>query len=89
MVVKHLRSGYMRTIDKVYQVLANNTSKKYTTTQVAQELGLTRGDVSTYLTKLFQRGKINKTGTRPFYWQAKNDSGKFKKMIGVDGSLKN
>lgn len=78
----------MRTIDKVYQVLANNTSKKYTTTQVAQELGLTRGDVSTYLTKLFQRGKINKTGTRPFYWQAKNDSGKFKKMIGADGSLK-
>ena len=78
----------MRTIDKVYQVLANNTSKKYTTTQVAQELGLTRGDVSTYLTKLFQRGKINKTGTRPFYWQAKNDSAKFKKMIGVDGSLK-
>lgn len=58
-----------------------------TTTEIAQKVGLTRGDVSSYLTKLFMAGKINKTGTRPFYWQIKIQDSFFKKMIGYSGSL--
>lgn len=77
----------MRTIERIYQVLINNSSKKMTTTEIAQKVGLTRGDVSSYLTKLFMAGKINKTGTRPFYWQIKIQDSFFKKMIGYSGSL--
>lgn len=77
----------MRTIERIYQVLINNSSKKMTTTEIAQKVGLTRGDVSSYLTKLFMAGKINKTGTRPFYWQIKIQDSYFKKMIGYSGSL--
>ena len=58
-----------------------------TTTEIAQKVGLTRGDVSSYLTKLFMAGKIDKTGTRPFYWQIKIQDSFFKKMIGYSGSL--
>lgn len=77
----------MRTIERIYQVLINNASKKMTTTEIAQKVGLTRGDVSSYLTKLFMAGKIDKTGTRPFYWQIKIQDSFFKKMIGYSGSL--
>ena len=77
----------MRTIERIYQVLINNASKKMTTTEIAQKVGLTRGDVSSYLTKLFMAGKIDKTGTRPFYWQMKIQDSFFKKMIGYSGSL--
>lgn len=77
----------MRTIERIYQVLINNASKKMTTTEIAQKVGLTRGDVSSYLTKLFMAGKIAKTGTRPFYWQIKIQDSFFKKMIGYSGSL--
>lgn len=78
----------MRTIERIYQVLMNNASQKLTTKEVAEEVGLTRGDVSSYLAKLLNQGKISKTGTRPFYWQVKSDDIQFKKMIGYDGSLK-
>lgn len=79
----------MRTIERVYQVLVDNASERLTTKEIAEKLKLTRGDVSTYLTKLYSKDRIEKTGTRPVYWQVKTENSCFKKMIGFNGSLAN
>ena len=56
--------------DKVYISLQEclNESEKIPTSQIADNLHLSRQIVTHYLNQLFDEGKVKKTDTRPTYW---------------------
>ena len=87
--------------DKVYISLQEclNESEKIPTSQIADNLHLSRQIVTHYLNQLFDEGKVKKTDTRPTYWyiekeeqsasvEEKLDSEVFDSMIGATGSHK-
>lgn len=79
----------MKAIDRVYhQLIQDHTNEKLTTQQVADIAGLTRGVVSSYLSQLHAVGKVEKTGTRPIYWQVSVARTAFDEIVGHNGSLK-
>lgn len=60
-----------------------------TTNDVAESTNLSRNVVTTYLSQLLNEGLVEKSGTRPVYWQpvtAVKDA--FAAFIGANGSLK-
>ena len=87
--------------DKVYISLQEclNESEKIPTSQIADNLHLSRQIVTHYLNQLFDEGKVKKTDTRPTYWYIEKeeqsasveeelDSEVFDSMIGATGSHK-
>lgn len=60
---------------------------EFTTTQIANEISLTRGVVSHYLSQLLQEGLVEKIGARPVYWRQKNKEDPFVRLIGSNHSL--
>lgn len=79
----------MKVIDHVYDLLKQQTDKRLTTKEIAQLAGLSRSVTSGYLSRLYQRNLVTKTGTRPIYWKYKEKEPIFSEIIGYDGSLKN
>lgn len=87
--------------EKVYMSLKEclNESEKIPTSQIADNLHLSRQIVTHYLNQLFDEGKVKKTDTRPTYWYIEKeeqsasveeelDSEVFDSMIGATGSHK-
>lgn len=87
--------------DKVYISLQEclNESEKIPTSQIADNLHLSRQIVTHYLNQLFDEEKVKKTDTRPTYWYIEKeeqsasveeelDSEVFDSMIGATGSHK-
>jgi sigma-54 dependent transcriptional regulator of gfr operon len=87
--------------DKVYISLQEclNESEKIPTSQIADNLHLSRQIVTHYLNQLFDEEKVKKTDTRPTYWYIEKeeqsasveeelDSAVFDSMIGATGSHK-
>ncbi|WP_125702197.1 sigma 54-interacting transcriptional regulator [Lacticaseibacillus daqingensis] len=78
----------MRATEKVLQVFEHTKAgHEFTTQEIAKAVGLTRGVVSSYLSQLYQAGKLAKTGSRPVYWSLKQTPTSFSQIIGFDGSL--
>lgn len=78
----------MRAIDKVLEIfLQGHLNRQLTTKEIANQLGLTRGVVSSYLSQLFKEGKLEKAGTRPVYWSLRTPETAFEQIIGSKGSL--
>ena len=76
---------------EVLNVIKHFEDQQYqeiTTNQIAEEIKLSRGVVSHYLSQLRNEGLVEKYGTKPVYWQTKQISDPFSKFIGGQGSLK-
>lgn len=79
----------MNAIEKLYAVIAQQfPNGRITTNQAAHAIGLTRGVTSSYLSKLEKQGQLEKSGSRPVYWQIKHKKNAFDNLIGSYGSLK-
>ncbi|MCT3215984.1 PRD domain-containing protein [Lactiplantibacillus plantarum] len=79
----------MNAIEKLYAVIAQQfPNVRITTNQAAHAIGLTRGVTSSYLSKLEKQGRLEKSGSRPVYWQIKHRKNAFDNLIGSYGSLK-
>lgn len=76
----------MKAIERLYSLLRQK-NELLTTEEVAQITGLSRSVVSGYLAKLFKQNLVEKHGTRPVYWIAKEELSAFSKIIGSNGSL--
>ena len=62
--------------------------KRATTQDIAEDMGLSRGAVSLYLSQLYREGLLQKKGTKPIYWLINESEDAFDKLIGAEGSLK-
>lgn len=79
----------LNAIEKLYAVIAQQfPNGRITTNQAAHAIGLTRGVTSSYLSKLEKQGQLEKSGSRPVYWQIKHKKNAFDNLIGSYGSLK-
>lgn len=69
------------------EFLSTQGESTWTTIELANRLDLSRGVVSLYLSQLLEEGLVEKSGTKPVYWQMKQAKESFSEFIGYSGSL--